>query len=382
MRTSAKNLCLRLAYFLGLFIYLSGCSPLSDKNSDDFRASSILGEDGINRSTSRVYARAGWSDSGLTIKSNSKILIQSKGSWTGGESSLTEGKNNIEQLWCGAEGCEESSIRPTSDAGYETEEAFIYDFNYMIGGWNAVATIQPNIYNPQNFIRTEESLASQRKIGYLNGQMDGKTLCFSQTNGLIGATEPDQPEGYYAGQRDSWQNQVDKWTLQEQRQTLIRFATRMRDLYKYASCDNLVTEDQLIDIIAQASDQPIGTDSPYRWTGTATIYEDVYRATIPENNYRELCNSEQDIVTYVNAGVFNTVEKNECAPVALSTLIAKIVPEGEDPKEVTPIVISTFYEETPLEITEGGRLYFRSNDTNGGVVNNDGFLDVKVSLAK
>jgi len=58
----------------------------------------------------------------------------------------------------------------------------------------------------------------------------------------------------------------------------------------------------------------------------------------------------------------------------------KIVPDGQDPKEVAPQLIGTTYASSPLTVTQTGRLYFRNNDNDQGIGDNSGQLSVTVEL--
>jgi len=59
----------------------------------------------------------------------------------------------------------------------------------------------------------------------------------------------------------------------------------------------------------------------------------------------------------------------------------KIVADGETVDEVAPIVIKKNYVTIAFEATKTGRVYFRNNDFDAEIGNNDGSLSVTLKIA-
>lgn len=100
--------------------------------------------------------------------------------------------------------------------------------------------------------------------------------------------------------------------------------------------------------------------------------------TPPTGNYGLCCSSQSRVIDVSNGQPSRVVKPNECLPIQKNILIMKIVPDGVDPSTITPVKVGTLYSKTPLKVQSSGRIYFRNNDVDLGISDNDGYLTVNV----
>lgn len=102
----------------------------------------------------------------------------------------------------------------------------------------------------------------------------------------------------------------------------------------------------------------------------------------PDNNRGPICSDKNRIVSVLYGVGHTFVKANECLQLDKSRLIGKLVPKGAELTSIAPIDIGKKYELLPFEIPpstpSGTDICFRNNDTDMGIEDNEGFLQVTV----
>jgi len=342
----------------------------------------ILGENNVNEATKDVQARASWQDFGIYVKAGSKFTINSTGQWTGGEFDIGSSTANSTILYCDAGGCEGEGAYATSQTEYHFQPFDVLDFN-MNYPTNKPQVFQAQriIFDPANVFSYVDAPVFTKELGYYDGRLDGQSICFGSDNRLIGSETPNIQDGFWASQRRAYESQKATYIYRygtEDNLTYITFLDSMIAMYATATCSNPVTKDQVMDIVQTAFD---GTPRYTFDVINFTVFEPVYRVTVPAGNYKKPCLGLGDTVTQYYYGKPRYLKQYECAPTERSALIMKIVADGESEAEVAPIIAKRNYVTTAFEAPKTGRIYFRNNDSDAGIGNNDGSLSVTLTIA-
>jgi hypothetical protein len=389
---------------LGLYAFslisLTACSSNTDNQSldDTFRSDSfqkpglVLSEGSSESHSAQVLAKSSWQDFGAYAVKDSKLLISSTGQWSGGQKKIAVGNKTATLQYCDAEGCWGDRHLSPSDDDYMFEALDTLDLQALQQGlnWSYLdgspyeSRVQRIILSEDNVLVNKEESATTEMVGFAEGKVDGMRVCFASQNTLLGADQANVGVGQWSRRADQWQKTLDFWTEKQYRASLLNFGQAMIDLYRTATCDDPPTSADVLAIAETAAlDDGGGAYSPYAWTGQEWVYEPSFFADVPENNYKQRCNSAGDIVLNYNYGEAHAkIQKNECSSAPLNSLVMKIVADNEPFEDVEPIHIGKLYESTALEISKTGRIYFRNNDTDAGISDNSGSLRVSVRLNK
>lgn len=377
----------RLLTFI-IVLFLSACSGKPEQESQDITNLS----DSLSSSTATVVevpAIRGWVDTGVSVGTGQEFTITSTGLWSVGYMNIGETELTSSKLFCGAEGCNGETLIPRgepdhslfNDQGYTILEGQTLHWNDVPGyvarfgvceegpGRSCRASAISNSFDPNN-IRAQDFASI--KAGFAYGKLDGMTACFSADNILLGGSEPKVGIGWWHNKANAWRR-----SLEMQRQVFSRsensfwlvYFQRMVELYENATCDNPVTIEDHFDIVTDAlleEDLDIRPDNNngVGWQATfGEILNPVYYVEVPENNYREVCNSESDIIlNYLAGKPMNRSLKNTCVQGPAGMLIMKIVPAGADFDDIQPIAIGKNYESLAFSAPSAGRVYLKAND--------------------
>ncbi len=363
----------------------------------------------INEANVRIFARSSWQDVGFEVRAGDKIKIIPSGEWTGGQLSVGVTEAQTRAIYCDANGCNGDLVKNywTHGPGNPnlTPEQRTYQFSEVAagggtGGNNTSKLLLHDFYE-QNVARGQGQSYAVQKAGFggvdaTTGQplLDGKTICFSNTNIFLGASgvmAKDLKTGHWYQRSRDWAYLRDQFLrgADFQRGSAARVEavnaiatnlTRIVTLYENATCTqppHTATTESLT--MAQIAGNLDDNWFPF----VEHVYDPVYFVTVPTGNYGTLCRTDRDVHTAYAYGIPSSyVPKNDCAAATKNVLIMKIVGSTDKFEDQVPIVVGRQYETTEFTVPKSGWIFLKNNDADTGIFDNgnmdNSFIDVKI----
>lgn len=322
----------------------------------------------------KLFAKNGWTLTGVYLKKGDQITIQSEGLWSGGQIEYQQNDLRLSALrFCGAEGC-------NGDIPIRTS---VVDLPGIDDDRIDLESIDVEI--------ADKPALSESKCGYRNGLFDGKRVCYASDNTFLGDDEPEVGDffrdgGFWSTQRLHW-NSVRTQLLEAQSQSDINSAAfdqhlaaveEILNIYKRATCSNPPQIGRLRTALLDLADL-----NPNYISLHQTFYEVSYIVDVPPNNYKACChNSNQPTIQSFRFGLpSSVVEKNECVYEETANhgqLVMKIVGEDELLKDIPPSIVGKKFETQAYTADRTGWLYLSHNDLSHGRFDNQGYLEINI----
>lgn len=368
-------------------VFFQSCSSVSDSSPKEANQNQVpFGK--ADRVSMKVFARSSWQAAGFHVEAGEKFKITPSGSWTGGQLAIGDSTNDTQVISCGANGCNGDLLKNTQSHplgdpdAYRVEEV---DARGAAGGSQTNKMFVHRFYE-ENVLRNGQTNLSEAKAGYggVNAEgvplLDGKTICFSSNNTLLGASQVESRDlkiGYWYQRALAWQNTKNLLNLGAVQAgatlptALSNALSIVIEIYNDATCENHPGLTQNLDDLKTQFEI---FDQHSLWA-QENVYIPTYFVNVPAGNYGEICRSNQDVILGYNYGqVANRLARNECAPGARNKLIMKIVADGERFEDVVPVEVGSSYEIEAYTASKRGWIYFKNNDPDTGISDN-GTLD-------
>jgi len=380
--------------------FLSACSNPDSEGTP--KTQNPIQSTTINEVTVRVFARSSWQDAAFKVKAGDRITIKPNGNWTGGQISIGSRSQDTQSIFCDANGCNGDTNKtfwtnpPGSANPYRVVEEAA---SGGAAGANANKIYRHDFY-AENVLRNQGvSYATQR--GGFGGAdtttglplLDGKQVCFSDDNILLGATgviSKDLKVGH-------WYQRSQDWTYyrnvfqhgansagQGAHATVVAVVSQLNQLiqlYENAKCD--APPQDVMDAGTPKLNRIVAALDDLNTGMVEHALRPVYLVDVPSGNYGLLCRTDRDVVqTYLYGKPHNIIPKNDCAQATKNVLIMKVVSDSERFEDNVPIVVGKNYETVEYTVPKTGWIFLKNNDADTGIFDNGtfdtSFIDVKI----